>query len=157
MKKKLETKKKIVVFLLSCFRALLCIIGYARNVLSEQKRSDFKPDTDLFITERSAVRWKLSNEEKSHSEHFLFLFRTKNQICKRIVRLIEEQISRIEQNLDGKNLIDVLNEFGLRFHRLITDHVFKFEYNISGYWKRRNHEFSSLNFELIFPFRSQVV
>lgn len=46
--------------------------------------------------------------------------------------MIEEQISRIEQNLDGKNLIDVLNEFGLRFHRLITDHVFKFEYNISG-------------------------
>ncbi|CAF1639822.1 unnamed protein product, partial [Didymodactylos carnosus] len=25
-----------------------------------------------------------------------------------------------------------LNEYGIRFHRAITDHVFKFEYNIAG-------------------------
>ena len=49
-----------------------------------------------------------------------------------MVRSIENQIARLEETLDGKNLIDILNEFGIRFHRLITDHVFKFEYNVSG-------------------------
>jgi hypothetical protein len=49
-----------------------------------------------------------------------------------VVRSIDTQITRLEQSVDGKNLIGILNEFGLRFHRLITDHVFKFEYNISG-------------------------
>jgi len=29
-------------------------------------------------------------------------------------------------------LTSILNEFGLRFHRIIIDHVFKFEYNIPG-------------------------
>jgi len=88
-------------------KALLCIVGYVRNILNEQKRSDFKPESDLYISECS-------------------------QICKRVVRAIEIQVARLEQTLDGKNLTDILNEFGLRFHRLITDHVFKFEYNISG-------------------------
>jgi hypothetical protein len=36
-------------------RALLCIIGYIRNIVNEQKKSDFKPESDLFITECSPV------------------------------------------------------------------------------------------------------
>ncbi|CAF0753538.1 unnamed protein product [Adineta ricciae] len=88
-------------------KSLSCIIGYARNILNEQKRSDFKPESDLSIYECSPI-------------------------CKRVVRSIDTQITRLEQNVDGKNLIGILNEFGLRFHRLIIDHVFKFEYNISG-------------------------
>ncbi|CAF1244977.1 unnamed protein product, partial [Adineta ricciae] len=88
-------------------KSLSCIIGYARNILNEQKRSDFKPESDLSIYECSPI-------------------------CKRVVRSIDTQIVRLEQNVDGKNLIGILNEFGLRFHRLIIDHVFKFEYNISG-------------------------
>ena len=46
---------------------------------------------------------------------------------------IENQVVRLEKSADGKNLTNILKEFGLRFHRLITDHVFKFEYNISGF------------------------
>lgn len=36
-------------------RALSCIIGYLRNILNEQKRMDFRPDSDLYITECSPV------------------------------------------------------------------------------------------------------
>ena len=39
-------------------RALLCIVGYVRNILNEQKRSDFKPESDLYISECSQVCWK---------------------------------------------------------------------------------------------------
>jgi hypothetical protein len=41
--------------LFSFSRALLCIIGYIRNIVNEQKKSDFKPESDLFITECSPV------------------------------------------------------------------------------------------------------
>ncbi|CAF3910431.1 unnamed protein product, partial [Rotaria sp. Silwood2] len=108
----LQTKEKVFGQLeefinIGVDKALLCIIGYIRNILNEQKRSDFKPESDLFISECSPI-------------------------CKRVVRSIDNQIVRLEQTVDGKNLTSILNEFGLRFHRLITDHVFKFEYNISG-------------------------
>ncbi|CAF3434137.1 unnamed protein product [Rotaria sp. Silwood1] len=108
----LQTKEKVFGQLeelinIGVDKALLCMIGYVRNILNEQKRSDFKPESDLFISECSPI-------------------------CKRVVRSIDNQIVRLDQTVDGKNLTSILNEFGLRFHRLITDHVFKFEYNISG-------------------------
>ncbi|CAF3592417.1 unnamed protein product, partial [Rotaria sordida] len=108
----LQTKEKVFGQLedlinIGIDKALLCIIGFVRNILNEQKRSDFKPESDLFISECSPI-------------------------CKRVVRSIDNQIVRLEQTADGKNLTSIFNEFGLRFHRLITDHVFKFEYNISG-------------------------
>jgi hypothetical protein len=43
------------IFIGIFLRALLCIIGYIRNILNEQKKSDFKPESDLFISECSPV------------------------------------------------------------------------------------------------------
>ncbi|CAF1431371.1 unnamed protein product [Didymodactylos carnosus] len=108
----LQTKEKIMNQLEELIntgvdKSLSCIVGFIRFILNEQKRSDFKPETDPLITECSNV-------------------------CKRVVRFVDTQIVRLEQTFDGKNLTDVLNEYGIRFHRAITDHVFKFEYNIAG-------------------------
>lgn len=43
------------------FRALLSIVGYARSILNEQKKSDFKPENDFFVPECSPVSQSCSN------------------------------------------------------------------------------------------------
>ncbi|CAF1151500.1 unnamed protein product, partial [Didymodactylos carnosus] len=142
----LQTKEKVINQLeelinIGIDKSLSCMIGYIRIMLNEQKRSDFRPETDPLITECSNV-------------------------CSRIVRFIDTHITRLEQAFDGKNLTDVLNEYGIRFHRAIIDHVFKFEYNITGglmmlqdisEYKKCSKKFRSLMVEQLFTILHALV
>jgi hypothetical protein len=74
---------------------------------NEQKKTDFKNETD-----------ELSNQS--------------TLACNKVIRLIESQIAKINLCLDGKNVNSALKELGVKFHRCIYDHLFKFEYNELG-------------------------
>jgi len=74
---------------------------------AEQKRTDFKSETD-----------EISNQC--------------TPACSRALRIIETQINHLNANLDGRNINSALRELGIKFHRCIYDHVFRFEYNELG-------------------------
>lgn len=73
----------------------------------EQKRTDFKSEID-----------EISNQCTN--------------ACSKALRVIEGQIGKINMCLDGKNVNNALKELGVKFHRCIYDHLFRFEYNELG-------------------------
>lgn len=89
-------------------RALGVIIGWVKFTLqNEQKKSDFKPETDNFDTVASVA-------------------------CLAVVPYTDTSIVRIKKCLDGENLTTVLAELGFRLHRVILDHLTQFQYNTVG-------------------------
>jgi exocyst complex component 5 len=92
-----------------CFqRAFVVICNYLKNVLqAEQKKTDFKSDLD-----------EISNQCTT--------------ACSKTIKLVEIQIGKINTCLDGKNVGNALKELGIKFHRTVYDHFFKFEYNELG-------------------------
>lgn len=52
--------------------------------------------------------------------------------CSKAVRIMENQIGKLNSSLDGKNINNSLKELGIKFHRCIYDHLFRFEYNELG-------------------------
>ncbi|KAF7265194.1 hypothetical protein GWI33_021387 [Rhynchophorus ferrugineus] len=74
---------------------------------SEQKKSDFKPETDDFDTVSSPA-------------------------CKAVSQYISNIKNEIKTNLDGNNVSAVLEELGIRLHRTIYDHMLQFQYNTAG-------------------------
>ena len=48
------------------------------------------------------------------------------------MKIFEVHINKINTCLDGKNVNNVLKELGIKFHRCIYDHLFRFEYNELG-------------------------
>ena len=89
----------------------MVICNYLKNVLqAEQKKTDFKSETDE-LTNQSTLA------------------------CNKVLRFIEAQIAKINSCLDGKNVNSALKELGIKFHRCIYDHLFRFEYNELGTMK----------------------
>ncbi|XP_018570969.1 exocyst complex component 5 [Anoplophora glabripennis] len=74
---------------------------------AEQKKSDFKPESDDFDT------------VASHA-------------CKTVSVYISGIIKEIKTNLDGNNVTAVLQELGIRLHRAVYDHMLQFQYNTAG-------------------------
>ena len=74
---------------------------------SEQKRTDFKLEMN-----------EISNQS--------------TPACSKTIRIIENQIAKINMCLDGRNVNSALKEFGVKFHRCIYDHIFSFQYNELG-------------------------
>lgn len=56
------------------------------------------------------------------------LLQTADKVCQYIVTVF----SYIDDTLDGSNRDCVLTELGLRFHRAILDHLYKFSYSKEG-------------------------
>ena len=46
--------------------------------------------------------------------------------------MLFNQLAKIRESLDGKNIEFVLTELGVRLHRVIYDHLQQFTYNSSG-------------------------
>lgn len=91
-------------------RSLAAIVGYVKVTLqTEQKKSDFKPETDDVAVVAMA-----------------------SPACVKVCRFVASQAERIRQTLDGKNVDAVLTELGLRFHRVIYEHLQQFQYNSMG-------------------------
>ncbi|KAL5238755.1 hypothetical protein ACI65C_006165 [Semiaphis heraclei] len=104
-KKKLEQIESKIDFGLD--RSLNAITGWIKICLSsEQKKSDFKPETDVDTMTSVA--------------------------CKSVVQYLGSNIKHIRQCLDAKNAELVLAELGIKFHRIVYEHLLQYTYNSAG-------------------------
>ncbi|XP_017767696.1 PREDICTED: exocyst complex component 5 [Eufriesea mexicana] len=88
-------------------RSINAIIGWVKVYLqNEQRKTDFKPETDVDTLSTSA--------------------------CLTVVQYVTGMIRHIRSTLDGKNLNNVLTELGVRFHKVIYDHLQQFQFNSAG-------------------------
>ncbi|XP_022909195.1 exocyst complex component 5 [Onthophagus taurus] len=89
-------------------RCLTAIVTWVKLYLqSEQKKSDFKPDTDDINTVASNA-------------------------CRGVTQYITNTISQITNNLDGNNVVVILQELGIKLHKVIYEHLLQFQYNTLG-------------------------
>ncbi len=54
------------------------------------------------------------------------------QACKSAVQYMRKSIKLIQECLHGKNAENVLVELGVRFHRVVYDHLCQYTYNSAG-------------------------
>lgn len=88
-------------------RSINAIVGWVKIYLqSEQKKTDFKPETDQDTLA--------------------------SQACVAVVQFVSKMVIRIRDSLDGKNVESLMLELGSRFHRVIYEHLQQFQYNSSG-------------------------
>lgn len=112
----LQKKKKIVKEIeirlhTGLDRCISSILGWAKFLLqSEQKKTDFKPETEMatFAADKST------------------------SACSCVIKFITECVEKIKVTFDGKNVKAVLTELGTRLHRLILDHLQQFQYSSIG-------------------------
>ena len=52
--------------------------------------------------------------------------------CEKVVKYVSVQLIRLNDCLDGKNVEALLMEFGIRFHRIVFEHLQQFQYNSMG-------------------------
>lgn len=85
-------------------RSLNSICNWMKIYLqSEQKKTDFKPESDIDTVASSA--------------------------CSAVCQHINVCIAQIKKSIDGENLTEVLQEVGIRFHRVIYEHLLQYQYN----------------------------
>ncbi|KZC11283.1 Exocyst complex component 5 [Dufourea novaeangliae] len=88
-------------------RSINAIVGWVKVYLqNEQRKTDFKPETDVDTLSTPA--------------------------CLTVVQYVTAMIRHIRNTLDGKNLNNVLTELGVRFHKVIYDHLQQFQFNSAG-------------------------
>ncbi|XP_057655037.1 exocyst complex component 5 [Diorhabda carinulata] len=100
-----DTERKINTGLDRCLNAISTWVKL--YLQTEQKKSDFKPESDDFDTVASPA-------------------------CKNVINYINSIIKEIRANLDGNNVTAILQELGIRLHRVIYDHMLQFQYNTAG-------------------------
>ncbi|XP_017785913.1 PREDICTED: exocyst complex component 5 isoform X2 [Nicrophorus vespilloides] len=89
-------------------RSMNAIITWVKLYLqSEQKKTDYKPESDDFTMMVSPP-------------------------CKTVVQFVNTMIDEIKTTLDGNNVTAVLQELGIGLHRTIYDHMLQFQYNTAG-------------------------
>ncbi|NWH37512.1 EXOC5 protein, partial [Chloropsis hardwickii] len=88
---------------------LNCMIGQMKHILAaEQKKTDFKPEDE------NNVLIQYTNA------------------CVKVCGYVRKQVEKIRNSMDGKNVDTVLMEFGVRFHRLIYEHLQQYSYSCMG-------------------------
>lgn len=89
-------------------KCLSTIIGWIKFILAtEQKKSDFKPETENIEIKQTPT-------------------------CDKVVRFLKQYVDKIRDCLDGKNVESVLTELGTRFQRVIYEHLLQFQYSSFG-------------------------
>uniref|UniRef100_A0A672NGR9 Exocyst complex component 5 n=1 Tax=Sinocyclocheilus grahami TaxID=75366 RepID=A0A672NGR9_SINGR len=90
-------------------RTLNCMIGQMKHILAtEQKKTDFKPEDE---------------------NNVMIQYTT---ACSKVCAYVSKQVERVRRSMDGKNVDTVLTELGVRFHRLIHEHLQQFSYSSMG-------------------------
>uniref|UniRef100_A0A8C0FWQ3 Exocyst complex component 5 n=1 Tax=Bubo bubo TaxID=30461 RepID=A0A8C0FWQ3_BUBBB len=90
-------------------RTLNCMIGQMKHILTaEQKKTDFKPEDE------NNVLIQYTNA------------------CVKVCGYVRKQVEKIRNSMDGKNVDTVLMELGVRFHRLIYEHLQQYSYSCMG-------------------------
>ncbi|XP_030370094.1 exocyst complex component 5 [Scaptodrosophila lebanonensis] len=88
-------------------RSISAVIGWVKVYLQyEQKKTDYKPETDVDTISSAA--------------------------CLQVVQNLQPVIVQIKKCVDGENLQNVLTEFGTRLHRVIYDHLQTMQFNTAG-------------------------
>jgi hypothetical protein len=89
-------------------RATAAIIGWVKFLLqAEQKKTDFKPETEDIEMVQTPT-------------------------CGKVVKFLNYYVEKIRDSLDGKNVEAVLTELGVRFHRIIYEHLLQFQFSSVG-------------------------
>ncbi|KAM6134066.1 exocyst complex component 5 isoform 3-T3 [Phoenicopterus ruber ruber] len=95
--------------LMPLIRTLNCMIGQMKHILAaEQKKTDFKPEDE------NNVLIQYTNA------------------CVKVCGYVRKQVEKIRNSMDGKNVDTVLMELGVRFHRLIYEHLQQYSYSCMG-------------------------
>ncbi|KAG9509621.1 Tyrosine-protein phosphatase 10D, partial [Fragariocoptes setiger] len=90
-------------------RSLTAYIGWIRSVLqSEQKKTDFKPENEDSVTLASTPA------------------------CAKVCKFVRAVTDKIKDCLDGENVVAVSTEFGVRFHKTISDHLQQYQFSSIG-------------------------
>lgn len=85
------------------------MIGQMKHILAaEQKKTDFKPEDE------NNVLIQYTNA------------------CVKVCVYVRKQVEKIKNSMDGKNVDTVLMELGVRFHRLIYEHLQQYSYSCMG-------------------------
>uniref|UniRef100_A0A1A9VR06 Exocyst complex component 5 n=1 Tax=Glossina austeni TaxID=7395 RepID=A0A1A9VR06_GLOAU len=88
-------------------RTINAVIGWVKLYLqNEQKKTDYKPDTDVDTISSAA--------------------------CLHVVQNLQPIIQQIKICVDGENQKNILHEFGIRLHRVIYDHLQTMQFNTAG-------------------------
>jgi len=89
-------------------RSLAAIGGWIKSLLiSEQKKTDFNPQGGEAIAEASSA-------------------------CLKVVKWVGELTKKIRDSLDGRNVEWVLQELGVRLHRVVYEHLMQFQFASAG-------------------------
>lgn len=54
------------------------------------------------------------------------------QACSKVCAYVSRQVEHVRKSMDGKNVDTVLTELGIRFHRLIHEHLQQYSYSSMG-------------------------
>lgn len=52
--------------------------------------------------------------------------------CSKVCAYVSRQVEHVRKSMDGKNVDTVLTELGVRFHRLIHEHLQQYSYSSMG-------------------------
>ncbi|MBN3298794.1 EXOC5 protein, partial [Amia calva] len=90
-------------------RTLNCMVGQMKHILTtEQKKTDFKPEDENNVM----IQYTIA--------------------CSKVCAYVGRQVERVRKSMDGKNVDTVLTELGVRFHRLVHEHLQQFSYSSMG-------------------------
>uniref|UniRef100_A0A4W5N082 Exocyst complex component 5 n=1 Tax=Hucho hucho TaxID=62062 RepID=A0A4W5N082_9TELE len=90
-------------------RTLNCMLGQMKHILAtEQKKTDFRPEDENNVMIQCTAA------------------------CSKVCVYVSRQVERVRKSMDGKNVDTVLTELGVRFHRLIHEHLQQYSYSSMG-------------------------
>jgi len=93
-------------------RSLDTIIGWAKVILQNEhsKREFFRADSLNDIDSAYMI----------------------SSACEKVIRFLNVQVEKMRDSMDGKNIESILTELGTRLHRVIYEHILRFEYSSVG-------------------------
>ncbi|CAJ1073647.1 exocyst complex component 5 [Xyrichtys novacula] len=90
-------------------RTINCMVGQMKYILAtEQKKTDFRPEDE---------------------NNVMIQYTT---ACSKVCAYVSRQVEHVRKSMDGKNVDTVLTELGVRFHRLIHEHLQQYSYSSMG-------------------------
>ncbi|TKS86449.1 Exocyst complex component 5 [Collichthys lucidus] len=90
-------------------RTINCMVGQMKHILAtEQKKTDFRPEDENNVM----IQYTAA--------------------CSKVCAYVSRQVEHVRKSMDGKNVDTVLTELGVRFHRLIHEHLQQYSYSSMG-------------------------
>uniref|UniRef100_A0A671URJ7 Exocyst complex component 5 n=1 Tax=Sparus aurata TaxID=8175 RepID=A0A671URJ7_SPAAU len=90
-------------------KTINCMVGQMKHILAtEQKKTDFRPEDE---------------------NNVMIQYTT---ACSKVCAYVSRQVEHVRKSMDGKNVDTVLMELGVRFHRLIHEHLQQYSYSSMG-------------------------